>query len=156
MPEVRLGGLSSDWLPFGTVVACLLQIHFVLLISRQGKVRLAKWYSPYTQKERTKVSLTNAPALHRTSVLSEAAPCSHRSKFGLGNLQSELPSCRCSLSHPSSRIAPCSKPESLSLQITRELCGTILTRPAKLCNFIDWRGQCVAYKRWVGGRSQGH
>ncbi|KAA8528838.1 hypothetical protein F0562_036193 [Nyssa sinensis] len=30
-------------------------IHFVLLISRQGKVRLTKWYSPYTQKERTKV-----------------------------------------------------------------------------------------------------
>ncbi|KAF7846773.1 hypothetical protein BT93_L3769 [Corymbia citriodora subsp. variegata] len=30
-------------------------IHFVLLISRQGKVRLMKWYSPYTQKERTKV-----------------------------------------------------------------------------------------------------
>ncbi|KAI8009088.1 AP-1 complex subunit sigma-1 [Camellia lanceoleosa] len=30
------------------------QIHFVLLISRQGKVRLTKWYSPYTQKERTK------------------------------------------------------------------------------------------------------
>ncbi|ONM09979.1 AP-1 complex subunit sigma-2 [Zea mays] len=31
-------------------------INFVLLISRQGKVRLTKWYSPYTQKERTKVS----------------------------------------------------------------------------------------------------
>jgi len=30
-------------------------IQFVLLISRQGKVRLAKWYSQYTQKERTKV-----------------------------------------------------------------------------------------------------
>lgn len=28
----------------------------MLLISRQGKVRLTKWYSPYTQKERTKVS----------------------------------------------------------------------------------------------------
>ncbi|KAK9043873.1 hypothetical protein V6N11_072197 [Hibiscus sabdariffa] len=30
-------------------------IHFVLLISRQGKVRLTKLYSPYSQKERTKV-----------------------------------------------------------------------------------------------------
>ncbi|GAQ90191.1 Clathrin adaptor complex small subunit [Klebsormidium nitens] len=29
-------------------------IQFVLLISRQGKVRLTKWYSPYTQKERAK------------------------------------------------------------------------------------------------------
>lgn len=36
----------------------MFQIHFVLLISRQGKVRLTKWYSPYTQKERTKVLLT--------------------------------------------------------------------------------------------------
>jgi sensor domain CHASE-containing protein len=33
----------------------MFQIQFVLLISRQGKVRLTKWYSPYTQKERSKV-----------------------------------------------------------------------------------------------------
>ena len=31
------------------------QIRFVLLLSRQGKVRLAKWYTTYTQKERSKV-----------------------------------------------------------------------------------------------------
>mmetsp|Transcript_21400 Transcript_21400/g.29723 ORF Transcript_21400/g.29723 Transcript_21400/m.29723 type:complete len:150 (+) Transcript_21400:134-583(+) len=30
-------------------------IHFILLISRQGKVRLAKWYSQYSTKERTKL-----------------------------------------------------------------------------------------------------
>eukprot|EP00760_Papus_ankaliazontas_P034122 PhM_4_TR6990/c0_g1_i1/m.43262/K12394/AP1S1_2; AP-1 complex subunit sigma 1/2 len=29
-------------------------IHFLLLISRQGKVRLAKWYTTFPQKERTK------------------------------------------------------------------------------------------------------
>eukprot|EP00755_Sulcionema_specki_P029858 Sspe_Gene.93074::Locus_65781_Transcript_1_1_Confidence_1.000_Length_1158::g.93074::m.93074/K12394/AP1S1_2; AP-1 complex subunit sigma 1/2 len=29
-------------------------IQFVLLISRQGKVRLAKWYSPFTDKEKAK------------------------------------------------------------------------------------------------------
>lgn len=38
------------------VCVCFSQIHFVLLVSRQGKVRLTKWYSPYTQKERSKVS----------------------------------------------------------------------------------------------------
>eukprot|EP01080_Neovahlkampfia_damariscottae_P009767 gene9767-2094_t len=27
-------------------------IHFALMVSRQGKVRLAKWYKPYTMKER--------------------------------------------------------------------------------------------------------
>ncbi|KAM7259221.1 hypothetical protein ACFE04_014962 [Oxalis oulophora] len=60
-------------------------IHFVCLISRQGKVRLTKWYSPYTQKERSKV--------------------------------------------------------------IRELSGVILTRGPKLCNFVEWRGHKVAYKR---------
>ncbi|KAH7840003.1 hypothetical protein Vadar_011215 [Vaccinium darrowii] len=34
------------------------QIHFLILFSRQGKVRLTKWYSPYSQKERTKVLLS--------------------------------------------------------------------------------------------------
>uniref|UniRef100_M1A624 Adaptor AP-1 19 kDa protein n=1 Tax=Solanum tuberosum TaxID=4113 RepID=M1A624_SOLTU len=63
------------------------QIHFVLLISRQGKVRLTKWYSPYTQKERTKV--------------------------------------------------------------IRELSGMILSRGPKLCNFVEWRGYKVVYKRYA-------
>ncbi|TQE09461.1 hypothetical protein C1H46_004954 [Malus baccata] len=62
-------------------------IHFVLLISRQGKVRLTKWYSPYTQKERNKV--------------------------------------------------------------LRELSGVILARGPKLCNFVDWRGYKVVYKRYA-------
>ncbi|TYG80697.1 hypothetical protein ES288_D02G237100v1, partial [Gossypium darwinii] len=62
-------------------------IHFVLLISRQGKVRLTKWYSPYSQKERTKV--------------------------------------------------------------IRELGGVILNRGPKLCNFVDWRGFKVVYKRYA-------
>ncbi|CAM6014599.1 unnamed protein product [Sphagnum balticum] len=62
-------------------------IHFVLLISRQGKVRLTKWYSPYSQKERTKV--------------------------------------------------------------IRELSGMILSRGPKLCNFIEWRGLKVVYKRYA-------
>eukprot|EP00163_Fabomonas_tropica_P000889 TRINITY_DN1064_c0_g1_i3.p3 TRINITY_DN1064_c0_g1~~TRINITY_DN1064_c0_g1_i3.p3 ORF type:complete len:155 (+),score=35.09 TRINITY_DN1064_c0_g1_i3:235-699(+) len=30
-------------------------IHFVLLISRQGKTRLTKWYEPYTAKEKQKI-----------------------------------------------------------------------------------------------------
>ncbi|CAM6047894.1 unnamed protein product [Sphagnum compactum] len=66
---------------------CVEGIHFVLLISRQGKVRLTKWYSPYSQKERTKV--------------------------------------------------------------IRELSGMILSRGPKLCNFIEWRGLKVVYKRYA-------
>lgn len=33
-----------------------LQMHYFLLMNKQGKVRLAKWFSTYTQKERTRVT----------------------------------------------------------------------------------------------------
>uniref|UniRef100_A0A6N2MSK3 Adaptor AP-1 19 kDa protein n=2 Tax=Salix viminalis TaxID=40686 RepID=A0A6N2MSK3_SALVM len=69
------------------IVFSYCKIQFVLLISRQGKVRLTKWYSPYTQKERSKV--------------------------------------------------------------IRELSGVILTRGPKLCNFVEWRGHKVVYKRYA-------
>ncbi|KAJ7960423.1 AP complex subunit sigma [Quillaja saponaria] len=62
-------------------------IHFVLLISRQGKVRLTKWYSAYSHKERSKV--------------------------------------------------------------IRELGGIILNRAPKLCNFVEWKGLKVVYKRYA-------
>ncbi|KAG4958238.1 hypothetical protein JHK84_035331 [Glycine max] len=70
------------------VLACACpHINFVLLISRQGKVRLTKWYSPYSQKERSKV--------------------------------------------------------------IRELSGMILSRAPKQCNFVEWRGHKVVYKRYA-------
>ncbi|KAI9082220.1 hypothetical protein K1719_035749 [Acacia pycnantha] len=62
-------------------------IHFVILMSRQGKVRLTKWYSPYSQKERSKV--------------------------------------------------------------IRELSSHILPRTPKLCNFVEWSGLKVVYKRYA-------
>ncbi|WRX30543.1 AP complex [Theobroma cacao] len=68
-------------------------IHFVLLVSRQGKVRLTKWYSPYSQKERSKV--------------------------------------------------------------IRELSGIILSRGPKLCNFVEWRGFKIVYKRDIMVRYAG-
>ncbi|CAN0899251.1 AP-1 complex subunit sigma-2 [Linum grandiflorum] len=43
-------------------------IHFVLLISRQGKVRLTKWYSPYSQKERSKDSMVEMAKEEATSI----------------------------------------------------------------------------------------
>ncbi|KAI3409348.1 AP complex subunit sigma [Psidium guajava] len=62
-------------------------IQFVLLISRQGKVRLTKWYSAYPQKERSKV--------------------------------------------------------------IREISGEVLSRGPKLCNFVEWRGLKVVYRRYA-------
>lgn len=64
-----------------------LQIHFMMLMSRQGKVRLAKWYNTFTQKDRAR--------------------------------------------------------------ITREITPLILTRPLKLCNFLDWKNYKLIYKRYA-------
>ena len=33
-----------------------MQMHFFLLMNKQGKVRLAKWFSTYQQKERTRIT----------------------------------------------------------------------------------------------------
>eukprot|EP00200_Dunaliella_tertiolecta_P018710 CAMPEP_0202397302 /NCGR_PEP_ID=MMETSP1128-20130828/518_1 /ASSEMBLY_ACC=CAM_ASM_000463 /TAXON_ID=3047 /ORGANISM="Dunaliella tertiolecta, Strain CCMP1320" /LENGTH=150 /DNA_ID=CAMNT_0049000211 /DNA_START=155 /DNA_END=607 /DNA_ORIENTATION=+ len=56
-------------------------------MSRQGKVRLAKWYSTYSQKERAKT--------------------------------------------------------------IKETTGLVLSRPLRLCNFLDWRGMKLIYKRYA-------
>lgn len=62
-------------------------IHFFILMSRQGKVRLAKWYSTYSQKERARV--------------------------------------------------------------VKETTPLVLSRPLKLCNFVDWKNLKLVYKRYA-------
>lgn len=64
-----------------------MQIHFVLLVSRQGKCRLTKWYSPYPSKDKKK--------------------------------------------------------------IVREVSQMCLSRPQKLCNFLEWKDQKIIFKRCV-------
>ena len=61
--------------------------HYILLISRQGKVRLAKWYKPYNQKTRSR--------------------------------------------------------------ICKDVKNMILDRSKKLCNFIEWKGGKLIYKRYA-------
>ncbi len=58
----------------------------MLLLSRQGKVRLAKWYTTLSQKERGK--------------------------------------------------------------ITKEVSTVVLARPAKLCNFVDWKVRSAEEQAW--------
>ena len=65
-------------------------VNFVLLISRQGKVRLTKWYNTAAQK----------------------------SKRARG-------------------------------QTVREVCAMVLSRPSKLCNFLDYKGTKIVYKRYA-------
>jgi AP-1 complex subunit sigma 1/2 len=62
-------------------------VHFFLLVSRQGKTRLTKWFSQYTAKEKTRA--------------------------------------------------------------VRELTATVLSRPPKMCNFIEWQDKKVIYKRYA-------
>eukprot|EP00296_Roombia_truncata_P000258 JP435926.1.p2 GENE.JP435926.1~~JP435926.1.p2 ORF type:complete len:158 (+),score=40.32 JP435926.1:1-474(+) len=62
-------------------------IKFVLLISRQGKCRLAKWYSNYGTNDKKK--------------------------------------------------------------IVREVSQMCLARPAKLCNFLEWREDKIIFKRYA-------
>jgi AP-1 complex subunit sigma 1/2 len=60
---------------------------YVLLFSRQGKVRLQKWYHAFTQKEKKKIQ--------------------------------------------------------------RELVSAILARRSKMCNFLEYRGTKIVYKRYA-------
>ena len=64
-----------------------MQIRFLLLLSRQGKVRLAKWYTTTTQKERARV--------------------------------------------------------------IKDVTPMVLSRPAKACNFIDWKDMKLVYRRYA-------
>ena len=61
------------------------QIKFLLVVSRQGKVRLAKWYQRVRPKER--------------------------------------------------------------IRIRREVTAMVLSRPGKLCNFLEWRDDKIVYRR---------
>lgn len=63
------------------------QIQYLLLVSRQGKVRLTKWYSPFSQKDKNR--------------------------------------------------------------IMREVTAMVLSRPPKMCNFIEWKEKKIVYKRWA-------
>lgn len=62
-------------------------IHFLLLVSRQGKTRLAKWFTQLSGKDKARA--------------------------------------------------------------LRELTATILARPQKMCNFIEWQDKKVVYKRYA-------
>lgn len=62
-------------------------INFILLISRQGKTRLSKWFTQMNAKEKTRA--------------------------------------------------------------VRELSAQVLSRPPKMCNFIEWQDKKVIYKRYA-------
>ncbi|RVX10558.1 AP-1 complex subunit sigma-2 [Vitis vinifera] len=156
----------------------LFQIHFVLLISRQGKVRLTKWYSPYSQKERTKVWVLGVGiprggrngacaqeawvravgvALHlwgkdsfekwaRILVKSNGRKVLATIHMEVGILSFSIHLCWKNLSWV---ILVYPKRNCTGREVIRELSGVILTRGPKLCNFVEWRGYKVVYKRYA-------
>eukprot|EP00188_Purpureofilum_apyrenoidigerum_P006229 Plantae.Rhodophyta-Purpureofilum_apyrenoidigerum.ctg9311.p1 GENE.Plantae.Rhodophyta-Purpureofilum_apyrenoidigerum.ctg9311~~Plantae.Rhodophyta-Purpureofilum_apyrenoidigerum.ctg9311.p1 ORF type:complete len:157 (-),score=38.01 Plantae.Rhodophyta-Purpureofilum_apyrenoidigerum.ctg9311:46-516(-) len=62
-------------------------MQYFLMVNRQGVVRLAKWFQPFSQKERAK--------------------------------------------------------------IVREICSVVITRQAKMCNFVEYKDIKLVYKRYA-------
>jgi AP-1 complex subunit sigma 1/2 len=85
------------------------QIHFLLLFSRQGKVRLSKYYSTFNQKERNKVR--GGPAQR----------CASHGRF---------PALACCVARCAARSRPG------RAQIIKEATTQVLVRGNKLCNFV--------------------
>jgi len=93
----------------------------VLLISRQGKTRLTKWYTPYASKARLDTCI-----IHCTPDLSGGFDSMSALFSGFVWVQLQEKS-----------------------RIVRELTSTVLSRPPKACNFIEWKDQKVVYKRYA-------
>jgi len=50
-----IGGRNFFLDHFASVYLFTQMFHFIILVSRQGKTRLTKWFSPYTAKEKTRI-----------------------------------------------------------------------------------------------------
>jgi len=132
-------------------------IRFVLLLSRQGKVRLAKWYTTYTQKERSKArdpvqahelgvqclraqsvrargerGLPNSAGLatHGTTLAPATSARSGENAASVLRLQAALDPTGCASADRTAGAAP---------QAIRDLTPLVLGRALKLCNFLDYQ-----------------
>ena len=86
--ELSALGVSRDFADQSMMLtlASLVQIHFLLLVSRQGKVRLNKWYSIYSQKEKAKIQREVHPADVRERCAHLGDPRRSRIWFSTGHL----------------------------------------------------------------------
>ena len=96
-------------------------INFMLLVSRQGKTRLTKWYESYSTKEKARIV---REVTARTGAggprAKRAAPRAPRAK------------------RPAAGAPPPARQ------------ATVLARAPKMCNFIEWRAdKKIVYKRYA-------
>ncbi|GJM96827.1 hypothetical protein PR202_ga13695 [Eleusine coracana subsp. coracana] len=134
-------------------------INFVLLISRQGKVRLTKWYSPYTQKERTKRLGTKEGEkdIYRMARIRERKTRDinpNQMYQGWGRPTPDafvrrIQETEIEEALKRMKSGKAMGPDGIPIEVIRELSGLILTRGPKLCNFVEWRGYKVVYRRYA-------
>ncbi|KAJ1637751.1 clathrin adaptor complex small chain-domain-containing protein [Pavlovales sp. CCMP2436] len=98
----------------------------LVLRSRQGKVRLTKWYSPYNAKEKTRTT-------REVSGARLSSPSASRCRC----------LCRRALTGPRARVYATALPPLLQVS------AMVLARQQKQCNFLEWHDQKVIYKRYA-------
>jgi AP-1 complex subunit sigma 1/2 len=99
----------------------------MLLISRQGKTRLSKWFVQMTAKVR--VVCTGSCSYPRALPPCNPFPLSAVRHYDI------LAFWHCGIQEKTRAV--------------RELTATVLSRPAKMCNFIEWQDKKVIYKRYA-------
>lgn len=112
-------------------------IRFMLLVSRQGKVRLSKWYHPYDKK--TQQAITREGTFFLSLPQLSSRPKLHLSVdlFLSSQLLTVLPA-------PPVCHFPC-----LLCSALISVCGKVLKRRSKMCNFIEWKDGKLVYKRYA-------
>lgn len=97
------------------------QIHFFLLMSRQGKVRLAKWYNTFRCGGAGPVHLQQCGARRGGTRAHPLTPSPHPPP----NSTNPRPRAR--------------RSQKERARIVKETTPLVLQRPLKLCNFVDWK-----------------
>ena len=108
-------------------------ISFIFLISRQGKVRLSKFYETVSAKERTKLTREVAAL-----VLNRCAVDRWR----------RIRACDARVARVRASNRNATQRETITTNHTRTaLSRSVQRRPAKQCNFIEYHEGKIVYKR---------
>ena len=141
-------------------------IHALILVSRQGKVRLTKWWTTKSMKVRPHPRAP-APSSSSSSDCLGAGPALRDVKVAPPRRQGLRPRPGHSRGrlqarwvrdadtegpppppqHPAPTIGATQRQERA--KIVRETTALVLQRQGKLCNFIEWKDLKIMYKRYA-------